>query len=194
MELADAGETDPMDEAGWSPVEMVTRRYPDRLIVKVTNMCGMYCRFCQRRRLIGEYDGHATREQILSAVQYVRNNREIRDVLITGGDAFMLEDDTIEWLLAELRSIRHVEIIRFGTRTPVTLPQRITERLASILKKYQPCTSYPFQLSPVDHKESARPAPCWPTRDSAGQSDGAAQGVNESLRGSQLNPSLWSFG
>jgi lysine 2,3-aminomutase len=138
MELADAGETDPMDEAGWSPVEMVTRRYPDRLIVKVTNMCGMYCRFCQRRRLIGEYDGHATREQILSAVQYVRNNREIRDVLITGGDAFMLEDDTIEWLLAELRSIRHVEIIRFGTRTPVTLPQRITERLAGILKKYHP--------------------------------------------------------
>lgn len=138
MELDDAGETDPMDEAGWSPAELVTRRYPDRLIIKVTNMCGMYCRFCQRRRLIGERDTHASREKILSAVGYVRSNREIRDVLITGGDAFMLDDDVIEWLLAELRSIRHVEIVRFGTRTPATLPQRITGRLADILKKYHP--------------------------------------------------------
>ncbi len=137
-ELEDRGELDPMDEAGSTPVELVTRRYPDRLIIKVTNMCGMYCRFCQRRRLIGEFDTHASKEKILKAIDYVRRNREIRDVLITGGDAFILEDSQIEWILSELRSIKHVEIIRFGSRTPVTLPQRITRELVKVLKKYHP--------------------------------------------------------
>lgn len=137
-ELVEKGELDPMDEAGWTPEELITRRYPDRLIIKVTNMCGMYCRFCQRRRMIGEQDTHAARDQLAKAVAYVRNHREIRDVLITGGDAFMLSDEAIDWLLSELRSIRHVEIIRFGTRTPVTLPQRITLELTDILRKYHP--------------------------------------------------------
>ncbi|HOK43002.1 MAG TPA: KamA family radical SAM protein [Thermoclostridium caenicola] len=137
-ELNDQGELDPMDEAGWTPEELITRRYPDRLIIKVTNICGMYCRFCQRRRMIGEHDAHADREQIGKAIDYVRKNKEIRDVLITGGDAFMHDDATIEWMLEELRSIPHVEIIRFGTRAPVTLPQRITDSLVNILKKYHP--------------------------------------------------------
>ena len=116
----------------------MTRRYPDRLIIKVTNLCGMYCRFCQRRRLIGECDTHAPRENLKKAIGYVREHDEIRDVLITGGDAFLLSDSTIEWILSELRSIEHVEIIRFGTRTPVTLPQRITDNLVKILSKYHP--------------------------------------------------------
>ncbi|MBF7097074.1 KamA family radical SAM protein [Alkalibacter mobilis] len=137
-EMDEAGDLDPMDEAGWSPVELITRRYPDRLIIKVTNMCGMYCRFCQRRRMIGEHDVNESREKIAKAIEYVREHKKIRDVLITGGDAFMLSDQTIDWLLSELRSIEHVEIIRFGTRTPVTLPQRITPELVSILKKYHP--------------------------------------------------------
>lgn len=137
-ELNPAGKLDPMDEAGWTPEETITRRYPDRLIIKVTNICGMYCRFCQRRRLIGEQDTHVKIEQLIKAINYVRNNPEIRDVLITGGDAFLLEDAQIEWLLSELKSISHVEIIRFGTRTPVTLPQRITPALVDILKKYHP--------------------------------------------------------
>ncbi|MFO7610874.1 MAG: KamA family radical SAM protein [Clostridia bacterium] len=137
-ELNEKGELDPMDEEGWSPVELITRRYPDRLIIKVTNICGMYCRFCQRRRMIGECDSHETREKIAKAIKYVKDNAEIRDVLITGGDAFLLSDSTIEWLLKELRKIEHVEIIRFGSRTPVTLPQRITDELVAILKKYHP--------------------------------------------------------
>lgn len=137
-ELDDRGELDPMDEEGWTPEEFVTRRYPDRLIIKVTNLCGMYCRFCQRRRLIGECDTHAPRENLKKAIGYVREHDEIRDVLITGGDAFLLSDSTIEWILSELRSIEHVEIIRFGTRTPVTLPQRITDNLVKILSKYHP--------------------------------------------------------
>ncbi|NMB97161.1 MAG: KamA family radical SAM protein [Clostridiaceae bacterium] len=138
LELDDRGTLDPMNEKDSTPEEYVTRRYPDRLIIKVTNMCGMYCRFCQRRRLIGEFDIHVPRSKLKKAIQYVRNNTEIRDVLITGGDAFMLLDSDINWLLEELRSIEHVEIIRFGTRTPVTLPQRITSNLVNILKKYHP--------------------------------------------------------
>lgn len=138
LELNEKGELDPMDEEGWTPEEAVTRRYPDRLIIKVTNMCGMYCRFCQRRRLIGEHDSHTQKEKLKKAVEYVRRNPEIRDVLLTGGDAFLLDDRTIDWILQELRSIEHVEIIRLGTRTPVTLPQRVTPELAGILKKYHP--------------------------------------------------------
>lgn len=137
-ELIDKGELDPMDEEGWSPVDLVTRRYPDRLIIKVTNICGMYCRFCQRRRMIGECDMHEPWEKIQKAIDYVGKNREIRDVLITGGDAFMLSDSMIEKLLKRLRAIKHVEIIRFGSRTPVTLPQRITDGLVDTLKKYHP--------------------------------------------------------
>lgn len=137
-ELNPEGDLDPMDEDGWTPVELITRRYPDRLIIKVTNMCGMYCRFCQRRRLIGETDKNVPWSRIKAAIEYVRENKEIRDVLITGGDAFMLSDSMIERLLRELREIDHVEIIRFGTRTPVTLPQRITENLVNTLKKYHP--------------------------------------------------------
>ncbi len=137
-ELDDRGELDPMDEGGWTPEELITRRYPDRLIIKVTNLCGMFCRFCQRRRLIGEHDTHAPKNRLIKAINYVKENKEIRDVLITGGDAFMLDDQTIDWLLSELRKIDHVEIIRFGTRTPVTLPQRITRDLVKILKKYHP--------------------------------------------------------
>ncbi|WP_069998493.1 KamA family radical SAM protein [Cellulosilyticum sp. I15G10I2] len=138
IELNDEGELDPMDEAGWAPDELITRRYPDRLIIKVTNLCGMYCRFCQRRRMIGEHDKHSSKEKLQNAINYVRANKELRDILITGGDAFLLDDATIEWILVELRSIKHVEIIRFGTRTPVTLPQRITPELVNILKKYHP--------------------------------------------------------
>ncbi|MGI6096494.1 MAG: KamA family radical SAM protein, partial [Dethiobacteria bacterium] len=137
-ELKSDGDLDPMDEAGWTPVDLVTRRYPDRLIIKVTNVCGMYCRFCQRRRLIGESNSNKPWDKIKVAIEYVRENEEIRDVLITGGDAFMLSDRMIERLLISLREIDHVEIIRFGTRAPVTLPQRITENLVNILKKYHP--------------------------------------------------------
>ena len=137
-ELNDLGELDPMDEKGTAVHEIITRRYPDRLIIKITNVCGMFCRFCQRRRIIGETDRVVPRPKIRKAIDYVRDNREIRDVLITGGDAFLVSDEMIEWMLKELRSIPHVEIIRFGTRTPVTLPQRITKNLVDILRKYHP--------------------------------------------------------
>ncbi len=164
-ELEGEGSLDPMDEEGWTPEDLITRRYPDRLIIKVTNQCGMYCRFCQRRRRIGERDTHSSEKKLMKAVDYVRNNPEIRDVLITGGDAFMLADDVLDRLLAALKEIRHVEIIRLGTRTPVTLPQRITPELIRILKKYHPLYvntqfNHPAEITPESKKACEMLADC----------------------------------
>lgn len=136
--LDENGSEDPMCESKTSPAARITRRYPDRLIINVTNQCAMYCRHCQRRRNIGEKDEHATMAQIEEAIKYIYDNYEIRDVLITGGDALMLSNNVLEWLLTELDKIQHLEIKRLGTRTPVTLPQRITPELCEILMKHPP--------------------------------------------------------
>lgn len=132
------GEADPMAEEFTNPAPRITRRYPDRLIINVTNVCAMYCRHCQRRRNIGETDRHGTMEELKAALDYIRQNPEIRDVLITGGDSLMLSDERIDWLLTELDNIPHVEIKRLGTRVPVTLPQRITPELCEVLAKHPP--------------------------------------------------------
>lgn len=137
-ELVEGGSLDPMQEALTSPAPCVTRRYPDRLIINVTNVCPMFCRHCQRRRNIGENDQNVCRDDIKQALDYVAGNPEIRDVLITGGDALMLGDQTLDWLLTELDNIPHVEIKRIGTRTPVTLPQRITPALCQVLSNHPP--------------------------------------------------------
>jgi glutamate 2,3-aminomutase len=149
-ELLPGGVPDPMSEAECCPVPGVTRRYPDRLVINVTNQCGMYCRFCQRRRLIGEQDRHSSPAVIDGAIRYVEDHPEIRDVLLTGGDALMLSDRQIDSLLSRLRKISHVEIIRLGTRTPVTLPQRITPDLVGMLKKYHPVYVNTHFNSPAD--------------------------------------------
>lgn len=133
-----SGEDDPMGEEFTNPAPRITRRYPDRLIINVTNACAMYCRHCQRRRNIGETDHHSCPDDLQAALDYVREHPEIRDVLVTGGDALMLSDKRLDWLLAELDNIPHVEIKRLGTRVPVTLPQRITPELCEILAKYPP--------------------------------------------------------
>lgn len=155
-EMDPAGELDPMDEAGSTPVNGITRRYPDRLIIKVTNQCGMYCRFCQRRRLIGEQDRHTSPDVLEQALTYIREHLEIRDILLTGGDALMLSDARLDWLLSELRAIEHVEIIRIGSRTPVTLPQRITPALVKILRKYHPLFFNTHFNSPAEITPEAR--------------------------------------
>lgn len=132
------GEGDPMAEEFTSPAPCITRRYPDRLIINVTNRCAMYCRHCQRRRNIGEVDKNKSRAELEAALDYVRTHPEIRDVLVTGGDALMLSDRQIGWLLGELDAIPHVEIKRIGTRVPVTMPQRITPQLCTILEAHPP--------------------------------------------------------
>ncbi|NLV17378.1 MAG: glutamate 2,3-aminomutase [Syntrophomonadaceae bacterium] len=152
-ELSEAGSLDPMNEALTSPAPCITRRYPDRLIINVTNQCAMFCRHCQRRRNIGENDRHALWEDLTKAIAYIAENREIRDVLITGGDALLLDDRTLEWILNELHAIPHVEMKRIGTRIPVTLPQRVTPELVQMLKKYPPVYintqfNHPLEITP----------------------------------------------
>lgn len=137
-ELDLAGELDPMGEEYTSPAPCIVRRYPDRVVINVTNQCAMYCRHCQRRRNIGEVDVSVTNEQLQEALKYINDNEEIRDVLITGGDAFLLSNNRIEWILEELDKIDHIEIKRFGTRTLVSLPQRITDGLCEILRNHPP--------------------------------------------------------
>lgn len=138
LELNEGGSADPMAEEYTNPAGAITRRYPDRLIINVTNVCPSFCRHCQRRRNIGTVDNHKCRADLEESIEYIRNNPEIRDVLITGGDPLMLSDEMLDWLLGELYKIDTVDYVRIGTRVPVTMPQRITKDLLSILKKYSP--------------------------------------------------------
>ena len=136
--MDEEGVLDPMSEEFTNPAPCITRRYPNRLIINVTSSCAMFCRHCQRRRKIGECDKIETEERVDAAVEYIKNNPEIRDVLITGGDPMMLPDEVLEKIIKKVRAIEHVEIIRVGTRVPVTMPQRITNELCDMLKKYHP--------------------------------------------------------
>ncbi|HHU75286.1 MAG TPA: glutamate 2,3-aminomutase [Firmicutes bacterium] len=147
------GSMDPMSEEFTSPAPAITRRYPDRLIINVTNQCASYCRHCQRRRNIGETDHHTSREDLEQALGYIADNEEIRDVLITGGDSLMLSNKTLDWLLTELEMIPHVEMKRLGTRVPVTLPYRITPELCAILNRHLPLYiniqfNHPLEITP----------------------------------------------
>lgn len=159
LELRDfRGKDDPMAEEMTNPAPRITRRYPDRLIINVTNQCGMYCRHCQRRRNFGETDKHALRKELEAALAYIKDNSEIRDVLITGGDALMLSDRTLDWLLGELDAIEHVEMKRIGTRAPVTIPQRITPELCEVLKKHPPIYINTQFNSPMEITPESRQA------------------------------------
>lgn len=129
---------DPLHEDGDSPVPGITHRYPDRVLFLITDMCSMYCRHCTRRRFAGHNDAGVPRDRIDAAIDYVRRTPVIRDVLLSGGDALLVSDDLLEYIISKLREIPHVEIIRIGSRTPVVLPQRITPALVEMLKKYHP--------------------------------------------------------
>lgn len=136
-----------------SPAPLITRLYPDRLIINVTNICAMFCRHCLRKKDIAQKDMIYPREDIQGALAYIAECSEIRDVLITGGDAFILSDETIDWILTELDNISHVEIKRLGTRMLATLPQRVTPELCSILKKHKPVYvntqfNHPLEINP----------------------------------------------
>lgn len=127
---------DPLHEDADSPAPCITHRYPDRILFHVSNICGMYCRHCTRKRKVGDLDSIPSKEALLEGINYIKNTPTVRDVLLSGGDPFLLSNDMIDWLLEEITAIEHVEVIRIGTRTPVVLPFRITDELISILKKY----------------------------------------------------------
>jgi len=130
--------TDPLSEDKDSPVPGITHRYPDRVLFHLSNTCSMYCRHCTRKRKVGDIDSIPEKDEILKGIEYIKNSPAVRDVLLSGGDPFMLSDQYLDWILTELWNIPHVEVIRIGTRMPVVLPYRITDDLVEMLKKHHP--------------------------------------------------------
>jgi lysine 2,3-aminomutase len=143
-EFEEFGHPDPMNEEQSNPSGKITRRYPNKLIINVTNACPMYCRHCQRRRLIGNTDKNTSRKDIDESIDFIRNNNTIREVLITGGDSLLLSNNRLEYIFNELSDISHVEVMRIGTRTLATLPFRIDEELAILLRRYKVHVSTQF--------------------------------------------------
>ncbi len=129
---------DPLSEDKDSPVPGITHRYPDRVLFHVSNVCAMYCRHCTRKRKVGDHDNIPGKKALQQGIDYIAHTPNVRDVLLSGGDPFMLADSYIDWILTQIRKIPHVEVIRLGTRTPVVLPYRITDSLVKVLKKHQP--------------------------------------------------------
>ncbi|UGV41579.1 lysine 2,3-aminomutase [Methanococcoides orientis] len=138
LSVSDEELEDPLSEDTDSPVEGITHRYPDRVLFHISNVCSMYCRHCTRKRKVGDIDCIPGKDKVLKGIEYIRNTPQIRDVLLSGGDPLMLSDDYLDWILTEISSIPHVEVIRIGSRMPVVLPYRITDELVDVLKKHHP--------------------------------------------------------
>ncbi|CAK8716816.1 lysine 2,3-aminomutase [Candidatus Electrothrix laxa] len=138
LDFSDEDMADPLHEDEDSPVPGITHRYPDRVLFLVSNVCAMYCRHCTRKRKVGDQDNIPSKKAIEQGLDYIRNTPMIRDVLLSGGDPFLLPDEYLDYILTELGKIKHVEVVRIGTRTPVVLPYRITDELVSMLKKHHP--------------------------------------------------------
>jgi len=152
---------DPLHEDTDSPVPGLTHRYPDRVLLMVTDQCSMYCRHCTRRRMAGQTDQALPLDRFKKALEYIRSTPEVRDIVISGGDPFTLSDDRLEYIISNLRAIPHVEIIRIGTRTPVVLPMRITDSLVQMLHKYHPIWinthfNHPKEFTPESKAALAR--------------------------------------
>ncbi|MDX9788358.1 MAG: KamA family radical SAM protein [Desulfobacterales bacterium] len=138
-ELTDeVGVPDPLAEEPLSPVSNLIHRYPDRVVLLVSNECAAYCRFCMRKRRVGLPLPAFTDSVLFDVIDYLRREPRVRDVILSGGDPLLLETDALERILSALRKIAHIEVIRIHTRTPCTLPQRITHRLVSMLKQFHP--------------------------------------------------------
>lgn len=138
MEVSDFEMVDPLGEEKYTKVPYIVHKYPDRVLFLLTGKCAMYCRHCTRRRLAGNEDFIIHEKDINNALDYIETHPEVRDVLLSGGDPFILSEAFLESIIKKLRAIPHVEVIRIGTRTPVVIPMRITDDLVNMLKKYQP--------------------------------------------------------
>ena len=150
------GFTDPLREDEMSPVPNITHRYPDRALFLTTSQCGMYCRFCTRKRKVGNSDKISMKE-LESAFKYLEKHTEVRDVIMSGGDPLMLTDAMLEKILKRLRQIQHIEIIRIGSKMPCVLPHRITPKLVEMIKKYHPIYvnthfNHPWEITPESSK------------------------------------------
>lgn len=129
---------DPLGEDPHRPVPAIIHKYPDRVLLMALDTCSVYCRHCTRRRITKGGEVELSKEELRRAIDYVREHPEVRDVLISGGDPFLLADSRLEELLAPLQAIPHVEMVRIGTRVPVCLPMRVTDALARLLRQYAP--------------------------------------------------------
>ena len=152
-------EDDPLHEDEMSPVPNITHRYPDRALFLVTSQCGLYCRFCTRKRKVGDQTKISMRT-FESAFKYLEQHTEISDVILSGGDPLMLTDTMLEKILARLREIKHIQIIRLGSKMPCVLPHRITPHLVEMLKKYHPiyCNTHfnhPWEITEESKKACA---------------------------------------
>ena len=160
-ELIDDGEVeDPLAEDSFSPVPSIVHRYPDRCLFLVAHACASYCRFCTRKRKVGD-PTKISLKYIDDGIDYIDQHPEIRDVIISGGDPLLMSDERIEYILEKLRRIEHVEILRIGSRVPCFLPQRITTKLVKMLKKYHPLYinvhfNHPDELTPIAVKALGR--------------------------------------
>lgn len=159
--IAPADLNDPLHEDEDSPAPGLTHRYPDRVLFLITDMCSMYCRHCTRRRFAGQKDDESPSERIEKCLAYIEKTPQVRDVLLSGGDALMVSDKKLEYIIQRLRAIPHVEIVRIGSRTPVVCPQRITPELCEMLKKYHPIWfnthfNHPNEFTPEAEQALAR--------------------------------------
>ena len=159
--IAPADLNDPLHEDEDSPAPGLTHRYPDRVLFLITDMCSMYCRHCTRRRFAGQKDDESPSERIEKCLAYIEKTPQVRDVLLSGGDALMVSDAKLEYIIQRLRAIPHVEIVRIGSRTPVVCPQRITPELCEMLKKYHPIWlnthfNHPNEFTPEAEQALAR--------------------------------------
>jgi lysine 2,3-aminomutase len=151
---------DPLAEDTDSPAPGLTHRYPDRVLLLITDYCGMYCRFCTRRRFVAHDHGIQSLRALEPAFQYLEKAKEVRDVLISGGDPLMTKDEYLDAVLKRLREIDHIEIVRIGSKVPCTTPMRITPSLCAVLKKYHPVWlnthfNHPKEITPEASKALA---------------------------------------
>lgn len=163
LHISHADLLDPLHEDEDSPVPGLTHRYPDRVLFLITDKCAMYCRHCTRRRFAGQTDAQSPSERIQRGIDYIAQTPQVRDVLLSGGDALLVSDRVLESIIQRLRAIPHVEIIRIGTRVPVVAPQRITDELVNMLKKYHPIWvnthfNHPHEITPESRAALAKMA------------------------------------
>lgn len=129
---------DPLAEERDMPVPGITHRYPDRVLFYTTHNCPVYCRHCTRKRKVSDPSSSAANKQLEEGLAYIEAHKEVRDVVISGGDPLSNSDERLEYILSRLRAMDHIEVFRIGTRNLVTLPQRVTQSFADMLKKYHP--------------------------------------------------------
>lgn len=161
-ELTDtSGQSDPLREDSHAPVPRLHHRYPDRVLLLVTNNCAMYCRFCTRKRNISDRNTAITDGELSRIIEYLGDHEEVRDVLISGGDPFTLPIGRLEEIIRAVRKIPHIDIVRVGTRMPCVDPDRISDALCSMLKRYHPLYvnvhfNHPAEITPQSRRACAK--------------------------------------